>query len=280
MSDIECPECGKDNFTDKSYMRRHHKLVHGETLREKSVCSSENCNNKTFNEKFCSEECMGDFRRKYEYNECNRKGCSKETYKFGYCSRECANNETWKERDNPAKRDEVKEKLSRMRKGSKNPFYGQKHTDEALKKISESTSGENHHLYGVTGEDHPSYGVASGLKLQKVEETGHRVRSNWEKKIDLLLYRAEIDYEYEPDTFNLPNGDTYTPDFIVNNSIIIEVKGWPDERSVKRAELFMEEYPEFLYLVVGNELPCDIFLDWENYKNIVERIESSEYELK
>lgn len=263
MTDTECTTCGKTNFTNKNYMKRHHKLVHGETLKEKTECQAEDCTEKTFNDKFCSQECLGKARRKYEYGTCEREGCQEETYKTKYCSNNCANKESWKHRENPAKRPEVREKLSEMRKGEKNPFYGKSHTEEALKKISESTSGENHHLYGVTGEDHPSYGIASGLKLQKVEETGHRVRSNWEKEIDLMLHRNDIDYKYEPRTFKLPNGDTYTPDFIVREKIVIEVKGWPDERSKKRAELFMGEYPDYRYIVVGNKVPCDEHIEWK-----------------
>lgn len=50
----------------------------------------------------------------------------------------------------------MRERLSEMRKGEKNPFYGESHTEEASRKISESSSGERNPLYGVTGEDHPA----------------------------------------------------------------------------------------------------------------------------
>ncbi|MFB6159171.1 MAG: NUMOD3 domain-containing DNA-binding protein [Candidatus Nanohalobium sp.] len=275
MSEVKCPTCGKEDFSNENYMKRHHKLKHDESLVEKYECSVDGCDNKTRNPKFCSDECMSKARRQYEESECKNLECDEEVYKKEYCSRDCANSHTWRNRDNAAKRDEVREKLSEMRTGEKNPFYGEKHTKEALKKISESQTGEKHHFYGVTGKDHPSYGVASGLKLQTVEETGHTVRSNWEKEIDLMLHEAGIDYKYEPKTFELPKGNTYTPDFIIRGEIVIEVKGWPDDKSKKRAELFMQEYPEYQYMVVGNEIPCERFVSWNNRSNLIELLKQT-----
>jgi len=268
MSKTKCPTCGKSDFSNKGYMKRHHKIVHGETLKEKNICQAEDCFEETFNPKFCSQDCLGKARRKYEYGICKAPNCEEEIYDAKYCSHDCANKESWKKRDNPAKRPEVRKKISEKQKGKKNSFYGKKHTKKALRKISESVSGENHPLYGVTGRDHPSYGIASGLKLQTVKETGHTVRSNWEKEVDIILHNADIDYEYEPKTFELSDGDTYTPDFIVQNKIVIEVKGWPNEISKKRAKLFMQKYSEYLYIVVGNEIPCDNFIEWENREKL------------
>ena len=143
--------------------------------------------------------------------------------------------------------------------------------EEGKQKISEAMSGENHPHYGKTGKDHPKYGKLSGLKMQEVEETGHTVRSNWEKKVDLLLHNSNMDYKYEPKTFELTDELTYTPDFIVDN-IVIEVKGLPNDISKKRAKNFMQEQPEHHYLVIGNKIPCDSFIDWENREKLVVEI--------
>lgn len=268
MSDTECPTCGKDDFTNKSYMHRHHKLIHKQSLREKYVCTIDGCENVTYNPKYCSQECLGKDRRKYEYHECKRKVCDNTAYEFDYCSTNCANKETWKKRDNPAKRPEVRKKISEARTGITHAPMSK----EGRENISKAMSGKNHPLYGVTGKDHPSYGVVSGLKMQKVKETGHTVRSNWEKDIDLMLHKHDIDYEYEPKTFELASENTYTPDFIVKRELVIEVKGWPNEISVKRAKLFMKDYPEFKYIVVGNKIPCDIFIDWKEREKLIETI--------
>lgn len=266
MNEKECPTCGKSEFTNESYMKKHHKLVHGESLREEYECSIDTCNNKSYNPKYCSEECLGKARRKYEFHTCSSPSCDNQVYKFSYCSRDCANKTTWKNRDNPAKRPEVREKISEAKKG-----WTFKMPEEGKEKISEAMSGENHPHYGKTGKDHPKYGKLSGLKLQTVEETGNTVRSNWEKEIDLLLHKASITYEYEPKTFELTDELTYTPDFIVGD-IVIEVKGWPNDISKKRARIFLEERPKHHYLVIGNKVPCDTFIPWKNSDKLVKKI--------
>lgn len=274
MSEIECPKCGKSDFTNKSYMKRHHKLVHGESLVEKYECSIDGCDNITTNPKFCSWECLGKARRQYEYGTCKRPDCNNETYKFNYCSNDCANKESWKKRDNAAKRPEVRKKISEAKKGQTWEM-----SEEGKRKISEAMSGESHPLHGVTGEEHPSYGVASGLKLQTVEKTGHTVRSNWEKEMDLMLFEANIDYKYEPETFKLSEELTYTPDFLVGD-IVIEVKGWPNDISKKRAKLFLEKFSNYTYLVVGNKVPCDIFIEWENRQKLLEVLRNKNKKLE
>ena len=273
MAEIECPECGKSNFTNESYMKRHHKLVHGESLVETYECSIEDCDNVTTNPKFCSEECLGKARRKYEYGICKRSECDNEVYKFDYCSTNCANKESWKKRDNPAKRPKVRRKIAWKQMGDRNNMRQiGGHSEETKQKISESISGENHPHYGVTGKDHPSYGKLSGLKMQKVDKTGHTVRSNWEKDVDLMLYEADINYEYESRTFELSDELTYTPDFIVED-IVIEVKGWANSISKKRARIFMEKFPEYTYLVVGNKVPCDKFISWKERESLTAKLE-------
>jgi hypothetical protein len=216
---------------------------------------------------------MGKSRREYENHECKRDGCEDQAYKFDYCSSGCANKESWKRRDNPAKRIEVRKKIAEKQMGDKNNMRKKGgHDQEANKKISEAMTGENHPHYGKTGKDHLKYGKLSGLNLQTVEATGHTVRSNWEKEIDLSLHSSELNYRYEPKTFNLTDELTYTPDFIVED-IIMEVKGWPSDISKKRAEIFLEEKPEYTYLVIGNKIPCDIFIAWEDRDILVEKIQ-------
>ncbi|MDY6768666.1 MAG: NUMOD3 domain-containing DNA-binding protein [Candidatus Nanohaloarchaea archaeon] len=268
MSETACPTCGKGGFSSDGYMKRHHALVHGESLREECECSAEGCDNVSPNPKFCSFECLGKARREYEENGCAHPDCDEEVYKQKYCSQDCANKESWKNRENPAKRPEVRKKISRKQRGYRNSFYGKTHTKEARERISEASSGSNHPFFGLTGEDHPTYGNVSGLKREYVEETGHTVRSLWEKEIDLMLHQAEINYEYEPETFKLSSGLTYTPDFVVDD-IVIEVKGWPDDTSKKRAKKFLQVFPRYTSIVVGNEIPCDIFIAWDEREKLV-----------
>lgn len=151
--------------------------------------------------------------------------------------------------------------------GEDHPAYGhtKSHTEEAKLKIS-----ENHALRNVTGEDHPAYGYRSTTTTEVVEQTGHEVRSGWEKEVDLLLHQNDIEYEYESKTFDL-NDRSYTPDFKIE-SVIVEVKGYKYKDPDERAHQFMDMYPEFTYIVIGTELPCDIHIDYEDREELLNYI--------
>lgn len=94
-----------------------------------------------------------------------------------------------------------------------------------------------------------------------VPETGHEVRSTWEEVIDKMLHDSPYDYEYEPRRFDLGNR-TYLPDFIVEDQVVLEVKGVPDRRAWRKASSFMHRFREFDYVVVGRKIPCDRHIPW------------------
>jgi len=58
--DVECPTCGKDDFTDRSRMKCHHTRVHGESLagfdHECDWCG-ETFHDKSSKAKYCSRDC-------------------------------------------------------------------------------------------------------------------------------------------------------------------------------------------------------------------------------
>ena len=126
-------------------------------------------------------------------------------------------------------------------------------TDEYRQKLSESLKGRE-----------PTY-----PKPYSVPELSHKVRSSWEEEIAKLLVHEGIEYQYE-ERFSISDR-AYYPDFIIEDSIV-EVKGFANERAVKKAVSFMEEYPSYTYIVVGDELPCDIHVPWENRESIIEVI--------
>jgi hypothetical protein len=152
-------------------------------------------------------------------------------------------------------------------------------------------SGENHRLYGVTGEDHPAHGhehteeakekigkaskgnTRGGGRRRSVEETGNIVSSGWEAEIDKLLFTLGIDYDYEGRTFEFEDGRTYTPDFDLGDTVI-EVKGhvyhdWERER----AERLLEEFPEITYVAIidsSEEIPADVVIPFEDHDMVTE----------
>lgn len=108
-----------------------------------------------------------------------------------------------------------------------------------------------------------------------VNETNRTVASGWEAKVDRILHESVFEYEYESKTFTIGDGRNYTPDFIVEDDIVIEVKGQPSEHSYERSSLFLQEYGEdWLYIVVGTEMDSHIHISWNDYSKIPEVLEN------
>jgi len=103
-----------------------------------------------------------------------------------------------------------------------------------------------------------------------VEETDREVRSGWEADIDRMLNKSPYDYEYESEIFDIGK-HSYIPDFKVGDNII-EVKGQVTERDNRRAKAFMKHHPEYKYIVVGNKIPCDVFITWDDKNELLEVI--------
>ena len=107
----------------------------------------------------------------------------------------------------------------------------------------------------------------------EVEETGHTVDSTWEKEVDLLLHRSDIEYEYngrseykryEIDDF------THAPDFIIpieEHDIIIEVKGggvmYFQEDKMRKIGKELTSRNDTTYIVYGDvDLECDYHIEY------------------
>lgn len=118
-------------------------------------------------------------------------------------------------------------------------------TEDMREKVSESLKG-NHNWR---------------RKQTYIEELGYSVDSTWELHTAFYLEAIDIDYIREP-AFELSSGRTYYPDF-QSGSVVIEVKGYADEYSIEKAESFLAEYPEYEYVVVGAEMPCDEHISWD-----------------
>jgi len=184
--------------------------------------------------------------------------------------------------DNPAKRPAVREKISEE-------LEGHELSEKAKQKTSEKNTGneisEEHRRavskgaskretsYMQTKQYRETLSEAlSGRdptypEPYEVDELPHLVRSSWEEEIGKKLLSAGIDYEYEREV-ELPRG-SYYPDFLTGK-YVIEVKRWATERSIEKAEQFMNEYPSYEYVVVGDELPCDVHISWDERDELPE----------
>lgn len=262
---IECPTCGREDFEERKFMKIHHAKSHDEKIPFTYKCDS------------CGKDCEVD-----DYVE--RKYCPQ-------CSEEKREKReiTWG--------DKISQELQRLHSKEGGPF-GEEWREKQIK----THSGENHFNWNKTlpeetrrkiseanieaWEDSDSrQGDEEWVKKQSeahkgqsppssnhifIVELGHLVRSNWEIDIGFLLQSKGIQYEYEKE-FKLEDGSSYYPDYVVGD-VVVEVKGFINNSCEEKAEKFMESYSDYTYIVVGNEIPCDIYISWENRSQLVEVI--------
>jgi hypothetical protein len=237
-----CPSCDK-SFATKQSVSKHHHDKHDESI----AGTYYNCD-------YCGEE--------------NWTPKSKGDPKYPkYCNDDCFGSDMEGE-DNPNKSKERREKISQTMKENYEKGETQ-HSQRDREWMMENVINkrDNDYLY-------ESDNIINGSLISKpvfVEETERTVRSSWEKEIDLLLHNSDLNYCYEPKRFDI--GDRkYMPDFIVESEVVIEVKGYVSDGSVDKAEIFMDEYPDYTYLVLGSKIPCDEYVSWEERNEIINRL--------
>jgi SOS-response transcriptional repressor LexA len=113
--------------------------------------------------------------------------------------------------------------------------------------------------------------IETGLEPHKTlnpDHLDHRVDSVSELKIAELLVDAGVEYENEGMTIQYGDARTYTPDF-VTEEYVIEVKGedWGkiyDKKvtAKQKARAAMDSVDDRAYVVIGEELPADIHINW------------------
>jgi len=174
--------------------------------------------------------------------------------------------------------EETRRKMSKVRKGKTlpeefkekmwaSPMEGTINTEESAQKISEAKTGQplsDGHLRSIAQACQKNGGICS-------IPTRNVVRNKWELEIDHLLHDSGYDFQYEPGPFDI-GGRTYLPDFRVGGDVI-EVKGFDWNDDDRRAESFMEHHPRFRYIVVGTELPADVWVPWEERRRLPEIID-------
>lgn len=189
---------------------------------------------------------------------------------------------------NWCKKPEVRKKNSQSLKEwfsnkENHPLYGKHRTPETIKKISKSRTNVPSHRKGMTyeqeygkrraneiiqkikdnmpdmsGKNSPLYGTRNYPKPYLVEELGHVVRSSWEERVLLGFKKRGIKtLGYEPRTFEfIENGreTTYTPDTILEDGTLVEVKGPVFYRTIERLRAFKEQYPDKkLWIITGDQ---------------------------
>lgn len=281
-----CPTCGRD-FKSQKGMRRHHTMAHGESLRPDLQEPEDGIECPTC-EKVCVDEhglkshhvqVHGESLVEYVEVKCHTCGqedrirdWQAEEREKSFCSDQCWSE--WKSKATSEQmigreitwRDKISDSLKETFKEPENhPCYGREWSEEERQNHSEIFSGREIEWADKIAKTFEEE-VVGGWKQIEVEETGHVVRSSWEVEIDLMLYEEGIDYEYEPRSFDV--GRTYWPDF-VSGDIIVEVKGYASDDCIEKASAFMQEYSDFTYVVVGDEMPADVHIEWDDRRELL-----------
>ena len=142
--------------------------------------------------------------------------------------------------DHWTKSDEGKKKMSVVNTGR---FF----SDETRKKMKIASSKR------IRDNNNFSSFARGGIR----EDLGHYVRSGWEANFARTLIFDGKTYEYEPETFALSNGQSYTPDFKVKN-VYYEVKGRWFAGAKEKFECFKKDHPEIEVILI----------DWDVYKDL------------
>lgn len=68
-------------------------------------------------------------------------------------------------------------------------------------------------------------------------------RSGFEGKVADHLNAAGVNWEYEQYKYDLLIPRSYTPDFVLSNGVVLEVKGYFDAEDRRLIKLFKEQHP-------------------------------------
>lgn len=159
---------------------------------------------------------------------------------------------TWDEVYGKEKADELRIIISIAHSGSRNYWYGKRYEDTPMFHIPSNKGMTNEQFYGpekagvIQHKKSINYGRRSGLYGPTLK--GHLVRSKWELRVCNWLFTHGIEYQYEPEVFDF-GAFSYTPDiYIPRWNVWWEVKGYWDDKSVRRVQMFNEKYENLMVI--------------------------------
>ena len=160
-----------------------------------------------------------------------------------FCSRKCRT-ESQKGKAPFAMTSEIKDILSIKQTQHCKQFGNQfvtgkskgKHSAKTISQLSHSNSGKEPHWKGRTF----LYDGPMGKKL---------LRSSYELFYAHWLDSQNMGWKYES-SFKLSNGKMFSPDFQLNNGVIIEIKGYWSDIGKTKWRMFCTEYPQIKKVVL------------------------------
>lgn len=168
---------------------------------------------------------------------------------------------------------ETRAKMSASHKGRRNtPEHnenirkarlGQKRKPETIEKMRAAATGKKMPEWfkevlrkRFTGRGNPWFGKETlhGPRTHWHDYKGIKLRSSYEVRLAKCFDRLGIQWDYEPQRFDL--GDcTYLPDFYLKDlDVYWEAKGYLDPKSQHKITLFRELHPETPLVVATNSV--------------------------
>lgn len=133
--------------------------------------------------------------------------------------------------------------------GKTSGFSGKHHTEETKEKMSISHIEFFDNMTDLEKQEWGKKKNGSRYRAYIREDLNKYFRSSWEANFARILNHLDIEWVYEPKRYYFKNKinkvSSYLPDFYLPQfDIWIEIKGWMNEKSRIKLELFEEEYPE------------------------------------
>ena len=121
--------------------------------------------------------------------------------------------------------------------------------DEYCKNLSIRMSGKNNPMYGKKAPN-----AKGGFR----DDLGHYVRSSWEADFARVLKYNGLDYDYEPEQFELTLDDGrtvhYTPDFYVKSlDTWFEIKGFMRDMDAMKIKAWQKKFPGRKLIIIDKE---------------------------
>lgn len=112
--------------------------------------------------------------------------------------------------------------------GENNGMYGDKHTEETRKHMSDAFVSDIRKTYS-----------GCSISIDTPHQGIKKVRSSWEASVSKYFDENGVDYYYERTRFQLRSGSSYLPDFFLpQKNLYIEVKGYYRDSDRVKVEEF------------------------------------------
>lgn len=134
--------------------------------------------------------------------------------------------------------------------------YGVEHWTQTTKARKEQSKRSKSMRYRP---EHQKYMCEQAMKSQKIysrsikgkrEDLGCFFRSTWEANYARYLNHLGIKWKYEAITYQLGDNKTYTPDFLLDDGSLVEIKGWLTKKGAEKINLFKLIYPHVILNIV------------------------------